>query len=129
MTDTVEAIVAPLSAELELEAALHKHQRTSERLARFAREAERLESRLREAERDARRYRWLRDRIAPEELADEVVALFALRTVGPIARRPADDDCLDDVDAAIDRAMEGEDGKTYWPATPANGEPDWTGYD
>lgn len=75
-----------------------------ERLAERAR-AEAAEARVRELEADAGRYRWLRERLAAEELTDEDVAIFALRTVGPIALRPADDDDLPSVDAAIDAAI------------------------
>ena len=59
---------------------------------------------LEAAREDAERYRWLRDRMTTEELADEAHAMLALRVVGPIAKRPADPDYCDELDAAIDRA-------------------------
>jgi hypothetical protein len=59
---------------------------------------------LEAAREDAERYRWLRDRMVAEEIEDEAHAMIALRVVGPIAKRPADPDCRDELDAAIDRA-------------------------
>jgi hypothetical protein len=59
---------------------------------------------LEAAREDAGRYRWLRDRMTAEELADEAHAMLALRVVGPIAKRPADPEYFDELDAAIDQA-------------------------
>ena len=54
---------------------------------------------------DAERYRWLRLRLASEELDSEDAALIALRMVGPIGRRPADSDYNGELDEAIDAAL------------------------
>src|SRR5690606_10180858 len=59
---------------------------------------------LEAAREDAERYRWLRERMTAEEIADEAHAMLALRVVGPIAKRPADPDYCDELDAAIDQA-------------------------
>ena len=56
--------------------------------------------------RDAERYRWLRMRLAAEELDNEDAARMALSMVGPIVFRPADADYCDDLDTAIDSAMQ-----------------------
>ncbi len=65
--------------------------------------------------RDAERYRWLRLRLAAEELDSEHAALIALRMVGPIGKRPADPDYNGELDDFIDtaiaaRARGGENG-------------------
>ena len=59
---------------------------------------------LEAAREDAERYRWLRDRMVAEEITCETYARLALRTVGPIAKRPAGSDYFDELDAAIDQA-------------------------
>lgn len=120
MTDTFDAVLVEMRAHLESGCACCQSREFLDRLAaahaaeqsawflRAREEAERCgqaESRAEAAERDARRYRWLRERLAAEELTDEDVAIFALRTVGPIALRPADDDDFPSVDAAIDAAI------------------------
>ena len=56
--------------------------------------------------RDAERYRWLRMRLAAEELDNEDAARMALSMVGPIGFRPADSDYCGDLDTAIDSAMQ-----------------------
>ena len=56
--------------------------------------------------RDAERYRWLRMRLAAEELDNEDAARMALSMVGPIVFRPADADYCDELDTAIDSAMQ-----------------------
>jgi hypothetical protein len=65
-----------------------------------------LQARCEAAERDAERYRWLRLRLAAEELDSEDAALIALRMVGPIGHRPADPDYNGELDAAIDASRE-----------------------
>lgn len=62
---------------------------------------------------DAERYRWLRDRMAAEEITDETYARLVLRTVGPIAKRPAGSDYYDELDAAIDQAREERDALAH----------------
>ena len=56
--------------------------------------------------RDAERYRWLRMRLAAEELDNEDAARMALSMVGPIGFRPADSDYCGELDTAIDSAMQ-----------------------
>ena len=56
--------------------------------------------------RDAERYRWLRMRLAAEELDNEDAARMALSMVGPIRFRPADSDYCGELDNAIDSAMQ-----------------------
>ena len=56
--------------------------------------------------RDAERYRWLRMRLAAEELDNEDAARMALSMVGPIRFRPADSDYCGELDTAIDSAMQ-----------------------
>ena len=56
--------------------------------------------------RDAERYRWLRMRLAAEELDNEDAARMALSMVGPSVFRPADADYCDELDTAIDSAMQ-----------------------
>jgi hypothetical protein len=63
-----------------------------------------LAAALEAAREDAERYRWLRERMVAEEIADEAHAMLAMRVVGPIAKRPADPDYCDELDAAIDQA-------------------------
>ena len=53
---------------------------------------------------DAERYRWLRPRMAAEELDGEHAARVALSIAGPILHRHPDDDYNDEFDAAIDAA-------------------------
>lgn len=65
---------------------------------------------LRDTERDARdaeRYRWLRDRIDAAEVDDAHAARMALTIVGPILHRTPDPDYCEELDAAIDAAMNG----------------------
>lgn len=101
-----DAEVGALRAEI---AVLEDHAAMARALLKEAdNEADAAESRLREAERDARRYRWLRDECVWALANDPIGARLTVHMAGVSLSAIGPDD--DDFDAAIDRAMEGDDG-------------------